>query len=261
MNDGAEHSAICSICLDEAPDCFTRCEHAFHFECIVKWTDKQAHCPVCRCEFTPTDVRYLYLTGGTPSTVPSVTYVQVINMVKEVMEYLRHVRGTMISCYTRQYAWSSLTRQWERRTDGHRTTAITTPALQPLIVARKHCKFPLRSAHVLTAQHIGDVHLDERMLLELRVECGMWYVRPRLCDSRSEQTFVVHKPCSTAAYEACIGPLVPSFWEGRDNEDEMERACDHVGHAFFQWLCAEFKCETFGLYRRHLEASIDPSSN
>lgn len=54
MNMNKTETETCSICCEDLDHNFTKtkCGHRFHFECILKWTDKNLSCPMCRAEIS-----------------------------------------------------------------------------------------------------------------------------------------------------------------------------------------------------------------
>ena len=52
----------CSICLVEASDMTTPCNHSFHQECLDMWLDRHNTCPFCRCELEDKELEPDYET-------------------------------------------------------------------------------------------------------------------------------------------------------------------------------------------------------
>jgi hypothetical protein len=54
-----EHT-ICSVCLDEIgendPFLITPCKHVFHDQCLRRWVDEHADCPLCRTGLPSIDI-------------------------------------------------------------------------------------------------------------------------------------------------------------------------------------------------------------
>jgi hypothetical protein len=54
----SESMALCSICLDgcfegQPAQIVLSCGHHFHAKCVERWLERQANCPNCRCNVSP----------------------------------------------------------------------------------------------------------------------------------------------------------------------------------------------------------------
>jgi hypothetical protein len=154
-------------------------------------------------------------------------YGEVRRLLDQFCEYVTEVRGTMIAQYTTNYSWSSTTAKWIRREDEREISilGVEPHKLQvPISCLRHH----LKAAILMHTKHVG---WDEEVFvtIEFAVESGIWYVFSCL----EQRHYELYEP---------LGPLIPQFWEGRDDELQEKEASIPLCRNFAEWLYRNTHC-------------------
>lgn len=89
--------------------------------------------------------------------------------------------------------------------------------------------------------HVDHRHVTDEVFitLELAVESGIWYVFPSL-EQRHHRS---EDPKSSLQFCEKLGPLVPHFWEGRDDETQEEEAATSICRNYENWLYTHIHCQ------------------